>query len=422
MPYNFFAENKEDLYKIINKKVLGGSYEFTPYKEKLILKSRNSYPRIISIPTLRDKLVLKGLQLVLSKTFNEIRQPLPQECIEEIKNNIHQYNHFIKLDISNFYGTIKHGILFDKLKKKIKKVELLNLIEKALTTHTVKVGESRSQDIITQGVPQGLSISNILAHIYLNELDVKFKNRSNIKYIRYVDDIIILCSDKNINSTYKEMKYELEGIYNLSINDKKEKLGNITKDGFEFLGYAVKDFGAGYPKLTVREENKRRFEDSIVKIFTKYKHSKKMSPQQFLFILNNKITGSVSQKVSGDETKEFKYGWLFYFSQMEDTGFLYHLDWFVRQLLIKFKFYHIDQNKIKTFVKAFYEIKYNVRNSNYIHRPDTLTFEQRKSLLVETFKIPEYHLYNTNTVDKYYRKLVYKPILEYEKDIKSIVS
>jgi RNA-directed DNA polymerase len=419
MTYKNFNDNKKEIIELINKKVLIGTFKFTPYKEKLILKSRNSYPRLISIPTIRDKLVLKSLHLVLSNTFKDVNQPLPQECIQDIKNSTSQFSKFIKLDITNFYGTIKHGILLEKLKRKIKKEEILTLIHNAITTPTVSNGESRSQEIITQGVPQGLSISNILANIYLHDLDMEFGKRTDLKYIRYVDDIIVLCPENNFNAVYREIKYKLEGIYNLTLNSDKEKRGDILEDGFDFLGYAVRDFGTSLPKLTVRNANKKRFEDSIVRLFAKYKHSDRMSSEQFLFTINNKITGSISSRVNGDETKEFRYGWLFYFSQMEDTGFLYHLDWFIEQLLVKFKFHHIERIKVKSFVKAFYEIKYNVRESDYIHRPDILSFEDKKNLLVNTFNIPVRNLNNSNSVEKLYKKLVYKPILEYEKDIHS---
>lgn len=423
MTFKNFSDNKKQLIELINNKVLSGTFKFTPYKEKLIIKSRTSYPRLISIPTIRDKLVLKALHLVLSNTFIDVKQPLPQECIQGIKESTSQFSRFIKLDITNFYGTVKHGILLDKLKKRIKKPEILVLISKAITTPTVPSnGESRSSEVITQGVPQGLSISNILANIYLHEVDMKFSNRSDMKYIRYVDDIIILCEESNYKTVYKEIRYELEGIYNLTLNQDKEKKGIIKEDGFDFLGYSVKDFGTGLPKLTVRDTNKRRFEDSLVKIFAKYKHSDKMSPEQFLFSINNKITGSISSKVSGDESREFRYGWLFYFSQMEETGFLYHLDWFIGQLLDKFKCQGVDRKKVKSFVKAFYEIKYNVKDSNYIHRPDILSLEDKKILLLNTFRVPVYKLENPTSLEKIYKKLVYKPILEYEKDIHSRIS
>ncbi|MGR9594613.1 reverse transcriptase domain-containing protein [Bacillus thuringiensis] len=364
MTYKCFCEKKDESFELINKKVISGTYKFTPYKEKLIIKSRKSYPRLISIPTIRDKVVLKALHLALAETFDDIMQPLPQKCIEDIKSSLHKFDSFIKLDISNFYGSIKHGILIDKLKKKIKKPEVLSLISKAITTVTVSSGDSRSNEIITEGIPQGLAISNILAHIYLKDLDLKFKNKKNLEYVRYVDDIIILCSEKNIKKIYEEIRYELEGIYNLNINLDKTKLGSIEEVGFDFLGYSVKTLGTGGAKLTVKEVNRKRFEDSIVKIFARYKHSNVMSPEQFIFTLNNKISGAISSKVSGDVSKEFKYGWLFYFSQIEDTGILYHLDWFIVELITKFNLSHIDGNSIKSFVKAFYEIKYNLERQN----------------------------------------------------------
>ncbi|MBL3845905.1 reverse transcriptase domain-containing protein [Bacillus cereus group sp. Bc065] len=422
MTYKGFLERRHEHLSLISRKVMEGAYRFTPYKEKLIIKSRHSYPRLISIPTIRDKVVLKALHLVLTETFDGINQPLPQNCIEETKGSINKFDSFIKLDIANFYGSIKHGILMDKLKKKIKKTEILSLITEAIIAPTISLGEPRTYEVITNGIPQGLSISNILAQIYLHDLDLKFGNRSDMKYIRYVDDIIILCSQSDINRIYREIKYEIEGIYNLDLNLEKVKKGRIKEDGFDFLGYSVKDLGTGIAKLTVRKANKKRFEDSIIKIFAQYKHSSKVSPKQFIFTLNNKITGSISNKVNGDKTKEFKYGWLFYFSQMEDTGILYHLDWLIDELLVKFNFKHIDRSDIKSFVKAFYEIKYNVRNSEYIHRPDDLTFVEIKKLLMEIFNVNESQLKDKMYIEKMYKKLVYKPIKESEKDIKSIIS
>ena len=51
---------------VSTRKILNGTYEFTSYKEKLISKGANSHPRQISIPTVRDKLVLKFLSELLA--------------------------------------------------------------------------------------------------------------------------------------------------------------------------------------------------------------------------------------------------------------------------------------------------------------------------------------------------------------------
>ena len=42
----------------VNKKVLSGSYKFTPFLEKLLIKRKNAFPRQIAIPSKRDQLVL----------------------------------------------------------------------------------------------------------------------------------------------------------------------------------------------------------------------------------------------------------------------------------------------------------------------------------------------------------------------------
>ncbi|MEJ2884363.1 hypothetical protein [Pedobacter sp. GR22-6] len=49
-----FEKQKEIQFKIIKTKVLNGTYKFSPYLEKLKLKGQKKYPRVISIPTIRD--------------------------------------------------------------------------------------------------------------------------------------------------------------------------------------------------------------------------------------------------------------------------------------------------------------------------------------------------------------------------------
>ena len=54
-PKVFGAHLTENI-QIISKKVLAGTYNFTRYREILISKGRGKEPRVISIPTIRDKL------------------------------------------------------------------------------------------------------------------------------------------------------------------------------------------------------------------------------------------------------------------------------------------------------------------------------------------------------------------------------
>ncbi|WP_252365660.1 reverse transcriptase domain-containing protein, partial [Acinetobacter pittii] len=57
-----------------------------------------------------------------------------------------------------------------------------------------------------EGVPQGLSISNTLAHIYLIDIDKHFISQKHLSYFRFVDDILIFCNEQNITEIKKDLQ------------------------------------------------------------------------------------------------------------------------------------------------------------------------------------------------------------------------
>lgn len=68
--------------KLICRKIAGGSFKFSRYKQKLISKGAGKFPRILSIPTVRDRLVLRGLCDFLQITFDKAVGELPQRKID----------------------------------------------------------------------------------------------------------------------------------------------------------------------------------------------------------------------------------------------------------------------------------------------------------------------------------------------------
>jgi hypothetical protein len=66
-----FKSNIDEHCFNINRKCMSGKYEFTPYAEVLQLKGRAKHPRVIGIPTVRDRLVLNQLKNILSHVFSE---------------------------------------------------------------------------------------------------------------------------------------------------------------------------------------------------------------------------------------------------------------------------------------------------------------------------------------------------------------
>lgn len=415
MGYSSFKINEKNILLSIRDSAINGTYKFSRYKEKLLIKDRHSTPRCISIPTLKDKVCLKALQEVINEYYYDLdRMPLPQECIKTLVNSVDKYDYFIKIDITNFYGSINHYKLFNILGKKIKDVKILDLIKKAIET---PIYPDITKNIT--GVHQGIPISNILAHVYLSELDDFFINMNNICYVRYVDDILILCREEEKNVIKHKLMYELQRNSLLTTNEKKFNEGKLIETTFQFLGYSTlidKDKGLLF---SVKPSGVRKIENRLINNIIKYKNSKKdlIARNTFLFETNLIISGSISCKVNNTSAISKRYGWLFFYSQITDLSILYHLD-SVLNKKIKEKFSNEEQlyilKHMKSFVRAYYEVKYNSNNTEYIFRPDKFTTEQQKKFLKETYGID--CPIDAEQIDKLFRKYVYKKIKQNEQD------
>ena len=237
------------------------SSNYSPYMEKLISKGRNKNPRIISIPSIKDRIVLYVLKETLHKIFSEcVNNQLVNIKIKELAGIISnkETGGIIKIDIKGFYDSINQQILFDKIKARIKSDIAFSLIEKATTNPTVpKKYAKGDKDTYYQylGIPQGLAISNILANIYLSDFDNKISQQCEY-YYRYVDDILLICNENESKTLYTKIKNELRRI-GLDLNSEKTKTLKIH-EAFDFLGYKI-----GEHALSIRSESIQKYIDSL---------------------------------------------------------------------------------------------------------------------------------------------------------------
>ena len=430
---NFKKEIDIHLKNII-RKVNNSTYRFSIYKEKLILKGANKNPRIISIPSLRDRIVLKSLFNILYESFN-IQPVLPQQIIKQliISINDKSYYEFIKLDLSNFYGSIKHDLLLNSIYNKIKSKKILYLLNQALITETLPLDiKSKKKNHRKIGIPQGLSISNILAEIFLMDFDKWVKQRfSDSAYFRYVDDILVLCPRDKSAEYAKEIINKLSGkeyqliVHPLEGNASKSILGNLD-NGFEFLGYRYIN-----SKFSVRKASINKLENNIAKLCTVLKYKKveleksysedeagfynayDFELKKFKWKLNLKITGCIYNNK--------RYGWIFYFSQLTDTKTLYLLDGIVRNILIRFG---LDADKIapKGFLKTHEIIQKSTRPNKYIPNFDLIKEDVTKirnellNLFHEEFLINK----TDNEIIYLFKKIMDKHTSDIESDLGSI--
>jgi len=399
-----FWPRLDEQAKIISKKVLADTYKFTKYKLRLVSKGRGKVPREISIPTIRDRIALRALCDFLGERYRgSVSFELPQHMVRKVKDEIQskKYTGFVKLDVSKFYPTIRHEGLSSRLRRKIRNPEIIQFIENAIKTPTV-VKSQPTDKAIAVGVPQGLSISNVLAAIYLLNIDKKLSGDTNITYHRYVDDVFILCDYQSVSEVSDNVIKMFRKI-GLAIHDPKKApdksvIGKIGED-FDYLGYRFKG-----ELISPRLASIEKLKDSLVSIFTSYKHSKTKSIGFLTWRLNLRITGCIFQNKSK--------GWMFFFSEINDESILHNLDRHVSKLAARFG---VDITP-KRFVRTYYEIKFARSETKYIPNFDKYTLDQKKDVLITYFD-KKVDLMTDEDIDYEFRKRIVKQVRDLLTDV-----
>jgi len=418
---NSFWKDIADHANHISKSI--NNYNFSPYLEKLLLKGRNKLPRIISIPTIKDRIILYILKELLHKVFHgSVSRQLVNNKIKEISKIIlkNEAKKVIKIDLKGFYDSINQEILLDKIRKKINSNLFLSLLDNAITNPTVPknyIRDEKENYFQYLGIPQGLAISNILADIFLKEFDDSVINYCNY-YYRYVDDILIFCTEENYKEIKRKVTNDLQRL-GLEINDKKTKIYEIT-DEFIFLGYKIKQ-----QSITVKNESLQKHINSLFALFTNYKNlfEKKVEREEWLTneLLENRLESDINEKITGAISEKKKYGWLFYYNVINDMSLLYKLNKILHDAMRRILPSNIiSKLKIKSYVRAYHEIKNNPKGG-YIENYDLYdTIIKRLNYLVFRGYINKEGQYSEEEIDYKFKIVREGNISRMQRDIGSL--
>lgn len=197
--------------------------------------------RDIACPAFRDQIVHWMIVTILKPHFEST---FIKHNIANIENRGLSYGnkllrhwsqeretkYVLKMDIKKYYPSINISILIGKLRKKIRDVKFLNLIEKILYTESPN----------GVGLTLGSYLNLWLALFLLDELDHKIKEEYKIKhYLRYVDDMLILTKTKR----------------------KAKQLMKFVSEFLKPLKLKIKMFGKG--KAKIYKWTKYRFIDML---------------------------------------------------------------------------------------------------------------------------------------------------------------
>jgi RNA-directed DNA polymerase len=244
----------------------------------------NGKVRLLSIPCIRDRVVQGALKLILEAIFEADFCPnsygfrpkrSPHRALAEVRRSVlRRMSTVIDVDLSNYFDTIRHSVLLDKIAKRVQDPQVLHLVKQI-----IKVGGH-------VGVAQGGPFSPLAANIYLNEVDWTFDaircktaqgDYEAVNYHRFADDIVITVSGHPSKRGWAERALQRleEQLVPLGVTLNREKtqvVDTLQGDAFGFLGFDLrrvrKHRGEGHfilmtPKKKARQAIKAKVREII---------------------------------------------------------------------------------------------------------------------------------------------------------------
>src|SRR5467141_1382450 len=238
----------ESFLQQIKDELVSNTYRPMRVRKKEIPKDGGKV-RILSIPSIRDRVVQGALKLILEPIFEADFQSgsygyRPKRTAHEAVNRVahaivEEKTRIIDIDLSAYFDNVQHSLLLEKVAQRIKDGEVMHLLKM-----TVKATGKK-------GVPQGGVISPLLSNLYLNEVDRMLEKAvdttrrgksTSVQYARFADDMVILVdaerrSDWLVKAIDRRLREEFAKL-RVEINEDKSRMVDLKKgESFTFLGF-----------------------------------------------------------------------------------------------------------------------------------------------------------------------------------------
>src|SRR5208283_5260914 len=205
--------------------------------------------RLLSIPSIRDRVVQGALKLILEPIFEADFQAgsygyrpkrTAHEAVARVARAIvEEKTRIIDLDLASYFDNVQHSLLLEKVARRVHDDAVMHLLKMILKATGKK------------GVPQGGVISPLLSNLYLNEVDRMLERAvdttrrgksTNVQYARFADDLVILIdaerrSDWLVKAIDRRLREEFAKL-RVEINEDKSRMVDLKKgESFTFLGF-----------------------------------------------------------------------------------------------------------------------------------------------------------------------------------------
>lgn len=206
-----FGANLRERVRTLRDQLFSGQYRAPAVRRVHIPKGDGRKTRPIGIPTFEDKVLQRGVGMVLSAIYEEDFLPCSygyrpgrsaHQALERLRDGLMEMGggYVVELDIERFFDTLVHATLRGFLDRRVTDGVLRRAIDKWLAAGVLENGTVTYPE---EGTPQGGVISPLLANIYLHEVldrwfeeEVKPRMRGRSFMVRYADDAVLVFEDE----------------------------------------------------------------------------------------------------------------------------------------------------------------------------------------------------------------------------------
>ena len=242
------AEGAEGFLEQLREELVQRSYR--PQRaRKVEIPKEGGKVRLLSIPSIRDRVVQGALKLILEPIFEADFQAgsfgyRPKKSAHAAIRRVTEAivngkTCVIDLDLRSYFDTVRHHIVLEKVARRVRDEEVLWLLRLLLKASG------------KQGVPQGGVISPLLSNVYLNEVDQMLERAKEVtrrgqwvgvEYARFADDLVILVDshprqrwlrqavEKRLREEFAKLQVEVN-------EDKSHRVELEQGESFGFLGF-----------------------------------------------------------------------------------------------------------------------------------------------------------------------------------------
>ena len=227
--------NREANLLALHETLKNGTFKTSKYHIFTIYEPKERF--IYRLPYYPDRILHHAIMNVLEpiwvsvfnkNTYSCIKNRGIHKCAKDVKQALKQdpdgTRYCLKIDVRKFYPSIDHETLKMVVRRKIKDVRLLALLDEIIDS--------------TDGVPIGNYLSQYFANLFLAYFDHWLKEEKRVKYYwRYADDIVILAPNKD---TLHELLHDIRAYLrnNLKLSVKRNyQVFPVDSRGIDFLGY-----------------------------------------------------------------------------------------------------------------------------------------------------------------------------------------